>query len=154
MRKSLVTFASVESQWSDKGRSQIARGKDRVGGPEPDCSFKTVKVERMVAWGVAELRKDFFFFLFMKSACSSAFVSKGKASGRSEVIGMRDGRKPADGEENNQEGEKWGNTGHTHGEVSTGKGRNSSFSKTGCGSVLSDTKRRKGGSLDWVVALT
>lgn len=42
----------------------------------------------------------------MKSACSSAFVSKGKASGRSEVIGMRDGRKPADGEENNQEGEK------------------------------------------------
>lgn len=44
-----MTFASVESQWSDKGRSQIARGKDRVGGPEPDCSFKTVKVERMVA---------------------------------------------------------------------------------------------------------
>lgn len=44
MRKSLVTFGSVESQWNDKGRSQIAGRRDRVGGPEVHSSFKIVKV--------------------------------------------------------------------------------------------------------------
>lgn len=34
MRKSLVTFGSVESQWDDKGRSQIAGRRDGVGEGE------------------------------------------------------------------------------------------------------------------------
>jgi hypothetical protein len=41
MRKSLVTFGSVESQWSDKGRNQIARREERVGGPEESSFFKS-----------------------------------------------------------------------------------------------------------------
>lgn len=52
MRKSLVTFGSIESQWNDKGRSQIARREGRgrgEWGPDVESSFKTEN--RMLAWG-------------------------------------------------------------------------------------------------------
>lgn len=40
MRKSLVTFRSVESQWSDKGRSQIARREGQSGGSGSGLFFQ------------------------------------------------------------------------------------------------------------------
>lgn len=69
-----------------RAEARLQGGKDRVGGPELDSSFKTVKIERMLAvgGGVAELRMDFFL---KESVCSSIFVSKEKRPGRSEEIG-------------------------------------------------------------------
>lgn len=40
MRKSLVTFGSVESWWSDKGRSQIARREGPSGGSGTGLFFQ------------------------------------------------------------------------------------------------------------------
>lgn len=61
MRKSLVTFGSVESQWNDKGRSQIARREGQSGGSGSGLFFQDCE-NRMLAAGVAGLRKAFFFF--------------------------------------------------------------------------------------------
>jgi len=40
MRKSLVTFGSVESRWSDKGRSQIVRREGPSGGSGTGLFFQ------------------------------------------------------------------------------------------------------------------
>jgi hypothetical protein len=40
MRKSLVTFGSVGSQWSDKGRSQIVRREGPSGGSGSGLLFQ------------------------------------------------------------------------------------------------------------------
>ena len=40
MRKSLVTFGSAESQWRDKGRSQIARREGPGGGSGTGLFFQ------------------------------------------------------------------------------------------------------------------
>lgn len=40
MRKSLVTFGSVESHWSDKGRSQIVRREGPSRGSGSDLLFQ------------------------------------------------------------------------------------------------------------------
>lgn len=40
MRKSLVTFGSVESHWSDKGRRQIVRREGPSRGSGSDLLFQ------------------------------------------------------------------------------------------------------------------
>lgn len=46
-----MTFRSVVSQWSDKGRVRLQEGKDRVTGSGSGLSFQDVKIEggRMLA---------------------------------------------------------------------------------------------------------
>ena len=57
-----------------RAEARLQGGKDRVGGPELDSSFKTVKIERMLAvgGGVVELRMDFFF----KEECMLKHICK------------------------------------------------------------------------------
>lgn len=44
-RKSLVTFESIASQWSDKGRSQSARREGQSQGVQSGLSFQDVNIE-------------------------------------------------------------------------------------------------------------
>lgn len=50
MRKSLVTFGSVESQWSDKGRSQIVRREGLSRGSGSDLLFKSYENREDASW--------------------------------------------------------------------------------------------------------
>lgn len=49
MKKSLVTFGSVESQQSEGAEARLQGGKDRVRGSGGGLSFQDMKIERMLA---------------------------------------------------------------------------------------------------------
>lgn len=80
-RKSLVTFESVASPRSDKGRNQIARRGDKAG-PEGTVLLRAVKIERMQVWGWMEeqSRAGIFFFFLRKTLYSHKFVSPEEGS--------------------------------------------------------------------------